>query len=78
MIPNRHPKFSGGKNIHQKPLRKFLASNQPKAAYSEKRQSEGVIKSINDHHSKPLLQFWGCEEPHYYKNFLHKARTGQL
>jgi len=34
LIPNKHSRFVGGRNVQQKSLSKFLARNQPKASYS--------------------------------------------
>jgi len=78
MIPNRQAKFANSINVQQKPLSKFPVRNQPKAAYYENRQLEGANKLVNDQQSKSPLQCWGCRESHYYKNYLHKARTKQL
>jgi len=78
LIPNRQAKFVNCRNVEQKCLSKFPVRIQTKVAYSENRQSEGASKLVNDQKLKPSLQCWGCREPHYYKNCLHKARTEQL
>jgi len=55
LIPNKHSRFVGGRNVQQKPLSRFLARNQPKVVDSENRSLEGVTKYVNDKQSKSSL-----------------------